>query len=82
MKKLRNPRFIQKLYAKFAGYFWLPCPICRRMFGGHEIAEATLIKGYPGTKTRKLYTMGQAVCVECNDEAMRRNKLFFEKHYD
>lgn len=30
------PRFAHKAYAKAMGYFWLPCPVCGRMFGGHE----------------------------------------------
>lgn len=24
------------MYARFRGFFWLPCPLCERMFGGHE----------------------------------------------
>lgn len=30
------PRFLHQLYAWLFGYFWLPCPRCGRMFGGHE----------------------------------------------
>jgi hypothetical protein len=30
-------RLLERLRAWFGGYFWLPCPICGRMFGGHEI---------------------------------------------
>jgi len=30
-------RLLHKLYAKIFGYFWLPCPVCGKMFGGHEI---------------------------------------------
>jgi len=29
-------RFLNRLYAFVFGYFWLPCPICNRMYGGHE----------------------------------------------
>ena len=29
-------RILAKLYADFFGYFWLPCPICGKFFGGHE----------------------------------------------
>ena len=29
-------RKINKLYANLFGYFWLPCPSCDKMFGGHE----------------------------------------------
>ena len=30
------PRWMHRLWAAIAGYFWLPCPRCGRMFGGHE----------------------------------------------
>lgn len=33
---MRMPRWIAKLYADIMGYFWIPCPRCGRMFGGHE----------------------------------------------
>jgi hypothetical protein len=32
----RGPRGFHKLYANLMGYFWLPCPVCGEMFGGHE----------------------------------------------
>jgi hypothetical protein len=25
-----------RAYATSHGYFWLPCPLCNRPFGGHE----------------------------------------------
>ena len=30
-------RFLHRIYARSFGYFWLPCPLCGEMFGGHEI---------------------------------------------
>lgn len=35
----RLPRWTNRLYARVAGYFWVPCPICGRDFGGHEIGD-------------------------------------------
>jgi hypothetical protein len=29
-------RLAARVIAAVGGYFWLPCPICREMFGGHE----------------------------------------------
>jgi hypothetical protein len=29
-------RLLHKLYAKALGYFWLPCPVCGKEYGGHE----------------------------------------------
>ena len=34
--KMYRPRWIQKLWANFWGYFWLACHLCGRCFGGHE----------------------------------------------
>lgn len=34
MSKL--PRWAHRAYAKLFGYFWVPCPLCGRMYGGHE----------------------------------------------
>lgn len=32
----RRFRRLNQAYAFLASYFWLPCPICGEMFGGHE----------------------------------------------
>ena len=29
-------RFLNKIYANIMGYFWIPCPVCGKHFGGHE----------------------------------------------
>lgn len=29
-------RLAHHAYARFRGFFWLPCPLCGRKFGGHE----------------------------------------------
>jgi ribosome-binding protein aMBF1 (putative translation factor) len=34
---MRRPRWLQHFIAWLLGYFWLPCPICGRMFGGQEV---------------------------------------------
>jgi hypothetical protein len=30
------PRFLARLWAWLAGYFWLPCPVCKEPFAGFE----------------------------------------------
>ena len=45
---MRLPRFIHHAYAVFMGYFWLPCPACGRMFGGHEYRPAPIDISRPG----------------------------------
>ncbi len=31
-------RAFHEQYARRHGFFWLPCPLCDRAFGGHELA--------------------------------------------
>ena len=30
-------RLINRICAALFGYFWLPCPVCKKGFGGHEM---------------------------------------------
>ena len=60
-------RLLNKVYARLMGHFWLPCPICGQMFGGHEWGGSLKIS------TRK----GAAVCLDCKEEADRRNRENF-----
>lgn len=61
MYKKRRPRWLQKLRARWGEYFWLPCPLCGEMFGGHEWrSEDTIWK--PGEN-------GHGVCVDCGERA-------------
>jgi hypothetical protein len=40
-RRLRFRR-LNRIYAFLFGYFWLPCPACGEMFGGHEAGWATV----------------------------------------
>lgn len=40
---MRRPRWVNRLYANLLGYFWLPCPICGQMFGGHERSKTVSV---------------------------------------
>ena len=42
-KPLRFRR-LNRAWAWFRGYFWLPCPRCGKMFGGHEIGTGRLVR--------------------------------------
>lgn len=42
-KQSKLPRFIHKMWAKLFNYFWLPCPICGRTFGGHESKQNNIL---------------------------------------
>lgn len=67
---MKIPRFIHYIYAHAMAYYWLPCPICWRMYGGHE--------NDGGTLWDSRYS-GRGVCPNCTDEANRRNAEFFDK---
>jgi hypothetical protein len=65
-------RFFHWLYAHLFNYFWLPCPICGKNFGGHEWKpEATLFNSYHA---------GEGVCQNCAEEAQKRNRKFFAEN--
>ncbi len=53
------------------GYFWLPCPICRRNFGGHELKGDWLMRSWGE---------GEGVCPDCGPEAQRRNEAWMKAH--
>jgi hypothetical protein len=58
-------RWFNHIRAIMGNYFWLPCPICHRMFGGHERDIGDLMDG-PGS--------GRIVCPNCANVAEERNK--------
>lgn len=59
------PRWLHMLYAFLHSYFWLPCPICGKRFGGHEWETNSELYVSPG-----LY---EGVCRNCKEEAGIRN---------
>ena len=42
LRPVRRWMWWRHLYADLLGYFWLPCPSCGGMFGGHEIGQRTI----------------------------------------
>lgn len=50
------------------GYFWTSCPLCRKMYGGHEKGGGSLTWTQLGT--------GICVCPDCREEANRRSHAF------
>ena len=62
----KMPRWFNRLYAFLNNYFWLPCPLCDRYFGGHEwFGENSLWIDYRNAK---------GVCLKCGERAIKRNK--------
>jgi hypothetical protein len=66
-KRLRKPRWLNKLYVKLFGYFWIKCSICNAEFGGHEWIVPECIR-------MTSYTKGHAVCPNCFETARTLNK--------
>lgn len=61
-----RPRFLHRAWAFVRGYSWIPCPICKRGFGGHEWRDDA-----------ELWITERdsvAVCPNCIDEAHRQNR--------
>ena len=78
----RLPRWLNRIYARVFGYFWFPCPICGRDFGGHEAAEEALLDpkattvllledGHNGWYWSAGY--GQMNCWRCDDFVRKEN---------
>ena len=65
------PRLLNRIWAFLMGYFWLPCPICNKNFGGHEWSESLMIDWGEGE--------GEGTCPKCIDETRKRNKLFMKE---
>lgn len=62
----RLPRWMHRLYARLDGYFWTPCPLCRRRFGGHEWKERDGLSATITTATRvNGGRSGTAICPSC-----------------
>jgi hypothetical protein len=68
---MRTPRFFRWLSANARGYFWLPCPICGRNFGGNEPGAGMLMHSWSN---------GTMTCPDCAVEAERRNQEFYKKN--
>jgi len=60
-------RFFNKVYAWLMGYYWIPCPICGKSFGGHEEHGGLLTSEHEGI----------SVCYDCKNKAEEINKRKF-----
>lgn len=62
---MKNRRW-NRFRAWIGGYFWLPCPLCGREFGGHEVRQGETLWLSP--------LEGRCVCPDCGPEARRRSE--------
>jgi hypothetical protein len=57
-------RSLNRAYARAAGYFWFPCPVCGQEFGGHEWRETEGKRGsIPAPDGPQ--GMGNCICPDC-----------------
>lgn len=61
----RWPRWVNRAWAFMDAYFWIPCPLCGRSFGGHEWAKRD---GHP-VCVRAAEGNGKGVCWRCVNKA-------------
>ena len=64
-------RLYNRIYAFLNSYYWAPCPLCGKMYGGHEAAEMGLMRSWHS---------GISVCHNCSVEANRLNKEWMSRH--
>lgn len=64
------PRWMHKAWAHIAGYFWLPCPHCGEMFGGHEVTQR-----FGGLQER----LGKMFCPRCAKWDEQTNPRMFNQ---
>ena len=60
-----KPRFLHRCWAFLRGHAWIPCPICKRRFGGHE--------RIPGAELWITERDSVSVCRRCIDAAEETN---------
>jgi hypothetical protein len=61
-----RPRLVHRAYAWVRGYFWIPCPICKRGFGEHE--------WLPDNELWLTDLDSVAVCPDCGPQAVETNR--------
>ena len=67
-------RKAQEAYAKLHGYFWLPCPLCGNMFGGHEWGSGS------NSSIKISWNRSKGVCPNCHDAAREYNEKWEEEN--
>ena len=70
-------RWLNRAYASFGGYFWLPCKRCGREYGGHEMGRTIWDQHWhaeggespaPGVEITWKARTGTNVCRYCSHE--------------
>ena len=66
-------RRLNKLYANFFGYFWLPCQLCGQMYGGHEWKDVD--------EKSSILSNGRGICPDCTraGKGEDANQMFIQE---
>jgi hypothetical protein len=67
-------RWFHHLWANAAGFFWLPCPICKRPFGGHEWRDIDgKVSCIPVHRETNLWE-SEGICPQCTRNGYGRRE--------
>jgi len=73
MASSKLPRVFHRFWARFTGYFWIPCPLCGERFGEHEwVSELAKIPKIGHSD------MCVDVCNDCIEAARYINAEFYK----
>ena len=72
-------RLFNKWFAKFFGYFWLPCPLCGEMFGGHEWQFDNIYNSACINTDR--VGIRQGICPDCTEKGLGDSPQFLRAEY-
>lgn len=67
-------RWLHHLWADLFGYFWLPCPVCGKHFGGHEQHGFRRITASKGEAICKSCALHPAAAYDNGGPAVRANR--------
>lgn len=72
-------RILHKWYAKITGYFWLPCVLCGKEFGGHEWRDIDGLPSMIQTEEDKVHsttsvTRSTGICPNCTRAGLGTHK--------
>lgn len=73
-----RPRWLAWLLARTCGYFWIPCPVCRKPFAGFEAAQAGATVNH---RVEDGEHVSECVCSRpaCIAEGQRQQQAFFDR---
>lgn len=91
MSVMQTNRATAEAAARSGGYFWLPCPLCKKPFGGHEWTdinghEASIPKDWTTDEAGVVELhMSTGICPDCTAQGLgcKRNiEIGFGVHED